>query len=113
MVKERYVIRLQPVNNIKELLNRIFFRKRRLVDYAYVVLEYSRNGLNISEIEKLSKDLGISINELEYIIEKLIEVGMLEKTNSKVILSRKFISILESMIKVWNEFVRSSYCSDS
>ena len=109
MVKERYVIRLQPVSNIKELLNRIFFRKRKFVDYAYVILEYSRNGLNISEIDKLSKNLGISIDDLEYIIEKLIEVGMLEKIDNKLILSKKFSSILETMIKVWNEFVNKKH----
>ncbi len=104
MVKERLTIRLIPVSNLRQLIARVLYSKKNLIDYALVILEKAKNGIHVNDIESLSRELGLSSKNVKYIIDKLQSIGMLEVRNDVVVLSRKFIDTLNSMIKVWEEF---------
>jgi len=106
MPKERNVIRIYPVKNLKELMHRIFYNSpSRFTDPALrLIEELCRNGgcveLNIVE---LSKKIYVRMEDLEYIIRKLRGLGLLSQEDNKICLSDKFIDTLRTYIETWKK----------
>ncbi|OYT26450.1 MAG: hypothetical protein B6V02_01655 [Thermoprotei archaeon ex4572_64] len=104
MVKDRLTIRLVPVSNLRQLIARVLYSKKNLIDYALIILKKAKDGIHVNDIESLSRELGLSFKNVKYIIDKLQSIGMLEVKDDTIVLSRKFINTLDSMIKIWEEF---------
>ncbi len=106
MPKERNVIRVYPVKNLRELMHRIFYNSpSRFTDPTLrLIEELCKNGgcieLNIVE---LSKKIYVKMEDLEYIIRKLKNLGLLSQENNKICLSDKFIETLRTYIETWRK----------
>ena len=88
MPRDRNVLRIDYVSNIKQLLRRIFYTKPQLVDYALIILEkIKRNELSLNNVNSLSKELGISYRNINYILKKLQQLKIIRLENDKYVIS--------------------------
>ncbi len=111
MPKERQVIRVHPVKNIKELMNRIFYTStKRLVEPALRLIELlcENGGCTNFDTVEISKKIYARIEDVEYIIKKMRELGLIEQRGESICLSDRFIHTLKTYINVWQEVLKAA-----
>ncbi len=110
MVKERYVIRVQPASNIRELIKRVLYTRPLLVDKALRILELlkTNSGCIDNDVVVISRLTYVRIEDIEYILRKLESVGMILREQDRLCLSDKFSKTLRQLAEVWEHFIKHS-----
>ncbi len=107
VAKDRFVIRLLPATNVKELLHRVFYSKRRLVEPALALLLSIRKSRCVEyDIVRLRSLMSVREDDVEYVVKKLRDIGLVEVKGSMICLSDKFVTTLSSLMSVWLRFLR-------
>ncbi len=110
MPKERITIRVRPVTNIKELMRCVFYNSpSRFVEPALLVLEYIINngGCVTYDVYEISSKIYRRHTDVEYVIKKMLQLGMLEIRDRDIIcVSDKFSKNIESILNVWNQVLK-------
>lgn len=116
MVRERGSLRLAPVTrgDVRELLTRVLYRRRTLVDSALLLLQYLRERggevvLTREVVSELSRYCATSTENVRYLVKVLTQCYLLELTRSRppvLRLSPQFSQILRRYAEIWEEFLR-------
>jgi len=108
MVKERFVIRLQPASNMRELIRRVLYSRPLLVDPALRLLDLLKSsaGCIENDIIKISRNIYARIETVEYILRKLESVGMISRSQDRICLSDKFSRTLRQLADLWEQFLK-------
>jgi len=102
-------IKLLKVKDVKDLVKAIFWRKEFLVDCAVKILEKIRKGeLDSHSLEKVKEELGLTTNQYYYILSQFRKAGIVQRVDGKWVLSRRFLTLLDTMISTYEEIYRRS-----
>ncbi len=116
MTRERATLRLYPLKNmtLSELIARVFYNRRSLVDAAVKLLLLVKSSgcieVKAENIRELCTVIGTSKDNLMYIVRKLQMCGFIdvEKRGKRVLvikLSARFCNVLMSYVDVWRRFL--------
>jgi len=109
MAKERFVIRVQPASNLKELMRRVLYSRPKLVDIALRLVELLKTNSNCykNDIVEISRIIFARPEDVEYLLRKLQGVGMLTVESDRICLSDRFSSVLRQLADLWESFLKS------
>ncbi len=102
-------MRIREVSNLRELLRCVFYNApSRFVEPAELLIEeiIKEGGCITYNIYDIANKILRRRSDIEYVIKRMVQLGMLEIKEDKLCISNKFSKRLESILNMWNEVLK-------